>query len=183
MWCSLYLIKIRPKLLLSGKMYRFRPDERAMTTEFLTFLQTQESWLAIDKMKTGTSDSGSNLTQTRFKKLNVRVAPHKQRAIVAKIEELFSDLDKGIADLKKAQDQLKVYRQAVLKKAFEGELTKEWREQQTDLPSADELLMQIKEERQKHFEQQLEMETSRKGLGRKRKSREKTWETEAFKRS
>ena len=50
-----------------------------------------------------------------------------QRAIVAKIEELFSDLDKGIADLKKAQDQLKVYRQAVLKKAFEGEMTKEWR--------------------------------------------------------
>ena len=49
----------------------------------------------------------------------------EQRAIVAKIEELFSDLDKGIADLKKAQDQLKVYRQAVLKKAFEGELTKE----------------------------------------------------------
>jgi len=51
-----------------------------------------------------------------------------QNAIVAKIEELFSDLDKGIADLKKAQNQLKVYRQAVLKKAFEGELTKEWRE-------------------------------------------------------
>ena len=49
--------------------------------------------------------------------------PPEQRTIVAKIEELFSDLDKGIADLKKAQDQLKVYRQAVLKKAFEGELT------------------------------------------------------------
>ncbi len=80
----------------------------------------------------------------------------EQRAIVAKIEELFSDLDKGIADLKKAQDQLKVYREAVLKKAFEGELTKEWREQQQDLPTADELLEQIKEERQKHYEQQLE---------------------------
>ena len=45
---------------------------------------------------------------------------NEQRVIVAKIEELFSDLDKGVADLKKAQDQLKVYRQAVLKKAFEG---------------------------------------------------------------
>jgi len=48
----------------------------------------------------------------------------EQRAIVAKIEELFSALDKGITDLKKAQTQLKIYRQAVLKKAFEGELTK-----------------------------------------------------------
>ena len=53
-----------------------------------------------------------------------------QRAIVSKIEALFSDLDNGIANFKKAQEQLKVYRQAVLKKAFEGELTKEWREKQ-----------------------------------------------------
>ena len=45
----------------------------------------------------------------------------EQRAIVKKIEALFSSLDAGIADLKKAQDQLKIYRQAVLKKAFEGE--------------------------------------------------------------
>ena len=79
-----------------------------------------------------------------------------QKAIVKKIEALFSSLDSGITDLKKAQDQLVIYRQAVLKKAFEGELTKEWREKQTNLPSADELLEQIKEERQKHYEQQLE---------------------------
>ena len=52
----------------------------------------------------------------------------EQKAIVSKIEELFSDLDKGVADLKKAQQQLKVYRQAVLKKAFEGDFTKSWRD-------------------------------------------------------
>ena len=46
--------------------------------------------------------------------------PSEQRAIVAKIEELFSELDKGEEDLNKAQEQLKIYRQAVLKKAFEG---------------------------------------------------------------
>jgi len=78
-----------------------------------------------------------------------------QKAIVKKIEELFSSLDSGITDLKKAQDQLVIYRQAVLKKAFEGELTKEWREKQTNLSSADELFEQIKEERQNHYEQQL----------------------------
>lgn len=78
-----------------------------------------------------------------------------QKAIVKKIEELFSSLDSGIADLKKAQNQLVIYRQAVLKKAFEGELTKEWREKQTNLPTADVLLEQIKEERQKYVEQEL----------------------------
>jgi len=49
---------------------------------------------------------------------------NEQSAIVAKIEEFFSDLDKGEEDLKKAQEQLKVYRQAVLKKAFDGEWEK-----------------------------------------------------------
>lgn len=47
----------------------------------------------------------------------------EQHRIVAKIEELFSELDKAIESLKTAQQQLKVYRQAVLKHAFEGKLT------------------------------------------------------------
>ncbi len=47
----------------------------------------------------------------------------EQKRIVAKIEELFSDLDKAVESLKKAQAQLKTYRQAVLKYAFEGRLT------------------------------------------------------------
>ena len=49
----------------------------------------------------------------------------EQHRIVAKIEELFSSLDKGIENLKTAQAQLKTYRQAVLKWAFEGKLTNE----------------------------------------------------------
>ena len=49
----------------------------------------------------------------------------EQQAILSKIEELFSDLDNGIANFIKAQAQLKIYRQAVLKKAFEGKFTNE----------------------------------------------------------
>ncbi|WP_323757986.1 restriction endonuclease subunit S [Roseivirga sp.] len=76
-----------------------------------------------------------------------------QRAIVAKIEELFSDLDKGIADLKKAQDQLKIYRQAVLKKAFEGELTKEWRNSNTY--TMQDFLQKLKLEKLKAIKEKL----------------------------
>jgi len=43
-----------------------------------------------------------------------------------------------------------------LKKAFVGELTRKWREEQTDLPSAEELLLQIKEEREKQYQKQLD---------------------------
>jgi len=48
-----------------------------------------------------------------------------QQAIVSKVEELFSELDKGIENLHTAQQQLKTYRQSVLKWAFEGKLTNE----------------------------------------------------------
>lgn len=59
------------------------------------------------------------LTQGRLKQIPVLLAPLPiQKAIVKKIEALFSDLDQGIADLKKAQEQLKIYRQAVLSSSF-----------------------------------------------------------------
>ena len=57
---------------------------------------------------------------------------NEQHRIVAKIEELFSELDKGVENLEKAREQLKVYRQAVLKHAFEGKLTAQWREENKD---------------------------------------------------
>jgi type I restriction enzyme S subunit len=84
----------------------------------------------------------------------VPLAPlHEQSAIVAKIEELFSDLDKGIADLKKAQNQLKIYRQAVLKKAFEGELTKDWRKENNY--SLNGFLNELKESKNKAIKEKL----------------------------
>ena len=46
--------------------------------------------------------------------------PEQQR-IVSRIEELFSQLDAGVETLKKTKAQLAVYRQAVLKEAFEGD--------------------------------------------------------------
>lgn len=52
---------------------------------------------------------------------------HEQQAIVSKIEELLSDLENGKQQLQTAQQQLKVYRQSLLKWAFEGKLTERWR--------------------------------------------------------
>ena len=43
----------------------------------------------------------------------------EQERIVARIEELFSELDNGVETLRKTKQQLAVYRQAVLKDAFD----------------------------------------------------------------
>jgi len=48
---------------------------------------------------------------------------NEQKRIIDKIEELITDLDKGIEYLETTQKQIKVYRQAVLQWAFEGKLT------------------------------------------------------------
>lgn len=76
----------------------------------------------LDKKGTGTTFRAISGEIVRKTKLLVPPLPEQHR-IVAKIEELFSSLDKGIENLKTAQQQLKVYRQAVLKWAFEGKLT------------------------------------------------------------
>lgn len=79
-----------------------------------------------------------------------------QQAIVNKIESLFDEIDEGIGRLKTAAQQIQQYRQSLLKNAFNGELTKEWRSKHADtLPSANELLAQIQTAREQHHAQQL----------------------------
>ena len=78
-------------------------------------------------------DRGYSRHYSFLKKCDFPLPPfNEQKRIVAKIEELFSELDNGIAALKTARAQLKVYRHAVLKHAFEGKLTAKWREENAD---------------------------------------------------
>ena len=97
------------------------------------------------------------LTQSAMRQIPINLAPlSEQGRIVAKIETLFSELDKGIESLKTAREQLKVYRQTVLKHAFEGKLTAHWREQNKDkLETPQQLLARIQKERQSRYQRQL----------------------------
>ena len=82
--------------------------------------------------------------------------PREQRRMVAKIEELFSELDAGIEILKKACAQLATYRQAVIRHSFEGRLTAQWREENRDrLEPPEQLLARIKQELETRYEQQF----------------------------
>lgn len=83
--------------------------------------------ISLVQWVTGTAQP--KLNQARMKTIPVPLAPlQEQKRIVGKVEELFSFLDAGVASLHAVQVQLKRYRQAVLKAAFEGKLTEQWRQ-------------------------------------------------------
>lgn len=109
--------------IIVADLMRLRPSKLKVVTDYLLHAINseiiQKQFKAITK---GTTRPRVNLTIVR--EIEIPLPPlHEQQRIVAKIEELFSELDKGAEVLKTAQQQLKVYRQAVLKWAFEGRLT------------------------------------------------------------
>jgi type I restriction enzyme, S subunit len=96
------------------------------------------------------------LSGKAFAQLPVPIAPlNEQCRIVNHVEELLSELDKGIEYLRTAQAQLKIYRQSALKYAFEGTLTAQWRKAHAQLETADQLLERIQQERRNTYRQQL----------------------------
>jgi type I restriction enzyme S subunit len=92
------------------------------------------------------------LSAKAFSRIPIPVPPlPEQRRIVARIEELFSRLDAGVAELHAAKAQLKRYRQSVLNAAVTGELTKEWRERNPKVEPASELLERILQQRREQW--------------------------------
>jgi type I restriction enzyme S subunit len=81
----------------------------------------------IISLSSGTTVLGIRLNE--LGSINLPLPPlAEQKRIVAKIEELFSELEAGEESLRLARRQLATYRQSLLKQAFEGKLTAQWRE-------------------------------------------------------
>ncbi|KAA2312747.1 hypothetical protein E0K93_16520 [Puniceibacterium sp. HSS470] len=105
-------------------------------------------------------------TGTTFKELSgaafgVLPAPlpptNEQRRIVEKIEAMFDEIDKGVESLQTARTTLGLYRHSLLKSAFEGRLTADWRAQNVDkLETPETLLARIQSERDAHYKSALD---------------------------
>ena len=117
----------------SNHMTRIQVDENnlspAWIARYLHYLFETGYFMANCTNHVNQASINTGFLSTRVR---VPIPPlSEQHRIVDKIEELFTQLDVGIEELRKAQAQLKRYRQAVLKAAVTGELTKEWRERTT----------------------------------------------------
>ena len=168
---TVLLCKINPRINRVWVVENCSPHPKIASTEWIPFFRSKEflpKYLCYymrrgefrDHLASQASGVGGSLMRIKASNLAgypLPIAPFpEQLRIVAKIEELFSELDKGVESLKTARAKLKVYRQAVLKHAFEGKLTAQWREENKDkLETPEQLLARIKQERATRYEGQL----------------------------
>lgn len=95
-----------------------RPSDILNLKYFLYYFRYFEAQL----QQKGTGTTFKAITQDVIKNLEIPVPPiPEQEHIVARIEELFSELDKAVGTLQTTKQQLAVYRQAVLSAAFVGD--------------------------------------------------------------
>ena len=104
------------KVCIGRGLTAIRPSKELLTRYVLLFFRYFEAQLASK----GTGTTFKSITQDVIKNLEIPIPPiPEQERIVARIEELFSQLDAGVETLKKTKAQLALYRQAVLKDAFD----------------------------------------------------------------
>ena len=105
------------KVCIGRGLTAIRPNKELNAKYLLYFFKYYEVQLS----QQGTGTTFKAITQDIVKNVEAPVPPfQEQKRIVARIEELFSQLDAGVETLKKTKAQLAVYRQAVLKEAFEN---------------------------------------------------------------
>jgi len=128
----------RNKLMISGKMYRLRLPEQFILPNFIeAWLRTSFAQNELNNRKTGISESGLNMTQSRFSTLPVPLIPFAEQKIIAeKLDTLLAQVDSTKARLEQIPQILKRFRQAVLKMAVKGDLTKKWRDKNNILANS-----------------------------------------------
>ena len=100
----------------------------AITAKWLAYFLSQSEFRRFARQNMTGSAGQLRVSTNWLSSAQIPVAPLvEQTRIVEKLEELLSDLDAGVAELKAAQKKLGQYRQALLKAAVEGALTAEWR--------------------------------------------------------
>ncbi len=132
-----------------------RTEQNGVDSSYLThFINSPVIRKQIEELQTGTTRK--RISRGNLSTIKIPVPPlNEQIKIAFRIDELFSELEQAVLSLKKINNQLKIYRQTLLKNAFEGKLTESWREGNRS-ESSDNLLKLIENERQKRYDNELE---------------------------
>ncbi|AZU47890.1 TPA: restriction endonuclease subunit S [Aeromonas hydrophila] len=142
-----------PNLMICDKVYRIRTNVKHLLPQYLNWCLNSPTYLSyIEELKTGISESGMNMTQSKLNGLVINLPQvEEQTEIVRRVEQLFAYADSIELQAKAAKARVDKLTQAILAKAFRGELTADWRAANPDLisgeNSAEALLALIQAER------------------------------------
>ena len=116
-----FLISNPPKAVFASYLIRLRLQDEVNQKYFSYFLDSPYYWSQIMQVRKGSAQPGVNAAI--LAKLQVPIAPlPEQERVVAKIEELFTQLEAGTSALERVQAGLRRYKASVLKAAVEGKL-------------------------------------------------------------
>ena len=128
-----------------------RPSAFLSPAYFGYYFQTRTYRKSVSELSAGSNINNLKTGDLASQNFPLPPAPEQTR-IVAKLEELLSDLDAGVAELQAAQKKLAQYRQSLLKAAVEGALTAAWRAQHQPTETGAQLLQRILQERRARWE-------------------------------
>lgn len=114
----------RPKLINCDKVYRIKVNVKIIKPEYFELILNTPYYLSeIEKMKSGISDSGLNLTQSKFLKIEIPIPSiEEQLFIINELECKLTVCDKIEETVSQSLQLAETLRQSILKKAFEGKL-------------------------------------------------------------
>lgn len=137
---------------LNQHIFKVIPEPKRADADFLFYLLKHE----IENLKKSEHLHGSTMKHINRGPFLAHVVPvpplDTQRCIVARIDELFSELDDGEAALARARANLETYRKSLLKAAVTGELTADWRAANPPTETGEQLLQRILADRRARWE-------------------------------
>jgi len=160
-----------PPAVITADCIKFRLSPTLEVPRYFVYaLRAKEVRAQVIGLTSGVAQQKISLE--KFKNILIPVAPLSEQArIVAEIEKQLTDLEAGVAALKRVQANLKRYRASVLKAACEGRLVPSEaelaRSEGRDYEPADKLLEHILKERRAKWEadQLAKMRAAGKVLG------------------
>ncbi len=148
---TVFIDKLDEQITFGGFLLGIRATEVVNPKYLYFYLRKMYHFGELQKMASQTTNI-ANLNGTKINNIEIVLPPvQEQQRIVNRIESLFEKIDKAQELIEDARDGFEKRKEAILAKAFSGELTAKWREENTCNRSGSELISDLKKSRESSY--------------------------------